>query len=539
MSTAPQCPRCGTTLPAGSPEELCPRCLMEAGIASDAATVLTGEAKQRSKRSGAFESADIAELNTTLPQFEFVELLGQGGMGAVYKARQRDLDRIVAVKILPRELASSPGFADRFSREARALAKLNHPHIVTVHDFGETSGQYYLVMEFVDGVNLRQAMQAGKLTPEQALQIVPQIWEALQFAHEEGIVRRNIKPENILIDKRGRVRIADFGLARLLGQSEAEPTLTGAHQVMGTLRYMAPEQMQGSRDIDHRADIYSLGVVFYEMLTGEVPMGRFAPPSKKVAVDVRLDEVVLRALEREPEQRYQPASDVKTQVELLRGVTPIALRRVFGKEYKSKITLFGLPLVHVTFGMDPVTGRSKVAKGIIAIGNVAIGVFSSGGLALGGVTFGGCSLGVISCVGFALELLLAVGGFAVGRTAWGGFAAGGIALGGFSAGYLAYGGEAYGVHTLSSLGQDPVAVKFFHPWAHNWPRWLIGGNSRVSDLVLSGLHFRLGCHLASGTHPADAVVATFRCRARQRHPRDRQKLSPYLFKNHKTLCLTF
>jgi hypothetical protein len=260
------------------------------------------------------------------------------------------------------------------------------------------------------------------------------------------------------------------GSEDLLGQPEAEPTLTGAHQVMGTLRYMAPEQMQGSHDVDHRADIYSLGVVFYEMLTEEVPMGRFAPPSKKIAVDERLDEVVFRGLEREPELRYQHASEVKTQVELLHGVAPIALRRVFGKEYKSTVTLFGWPLVHISFGMDPMTGRSKVAKGIIVIGNVAIGAFSSGGLALGGVTFGGCSVGVISCGGFALALLLAVGGFAVGRTAWGGFAAGGIALGGFSAGYLAYGGAAYGMHAMSSLGQDPVAVRFFHPWAHNWPR---------------------------------------------------------------------
>lgn len=445
---------------------------MEAGLASDAATVLTGEAKQKSPRNG-FDTADVAELNASLPQFEFIELLGKGGMGAVYKARQRDLDRVVAVKILPLELARSPGFADRFSREARALAKLNHPHIVTVHDFGEANGQFYLVMEFVDGVNLRQAMQAGKLAPEQALTIVPQICDALQFAHEEGIVHRDIKPENILIDKRGRVRIADFGLARLLGQSEAEPTLTGAHQVMGTLRYMAPEQMDGAHDVDHRADIYSLGVVFYEMLTGEIPMGRFAPPSKKVAVDVRLDEVVLRALEREPEQRYQHASEVKTQVELLRGVTPIALRRVFGKEYKSKTTLFGLPLVHISFGMDPLTGRPKIAKGIIAIGNMAVGLFSAGGFAMGGVTFGGFSVGLLSCGGFALALLVAVGGFAAGGLSWGGFAVGGIALGGFSAGYYAYGGVAYGAHTLSSLGQDPAAVAFFHPWAHDWPRWLI------------------------------------------------------------------
>ncbi len=170
-------------------------------------------------------------------------------------------------------------------------------------------------MEYVDGVNLRQAIQSGGVDPKEALAIVPQICDALQFAHDEGIVHRDIKPENILVDKRGRVKIADFGLAKLLGRSPGDVALTATQQVMGTLRYMAPEQMHGTKAVDHRADIYSLGVVFYELLTGELPIGRFAPPSKKVEIDVRLDEVVLRALENEPEQRYQHASEVKTDVE--------------------------------------------------------------------------------------------------------------------------------------------------------------------------------------------------------------------------------
>ncbi len=170
-------------------------------------------------------------------------------------------------------------------------------------------------MEFVDGVNLRQAMKAGNLKPAEALKIVPQICEALQFAHDEGIVHRDIKPENILLDKKGRVKIADFGLAKLLGRTAADVSLTGTQQVMGTMHYMAPEQLEGARDVDHRADIYSLGVTFYEMLTGELPIGRFAAPSKKVQIDVRLDDVVLRSLEKEPEMRYQHASDIKTEVE--------------------------------------------------------------------------------------------------------------------------------------------------------------------------------------------------------------------------------
>jgi tRNA A-37 threonylcarbamoyl transferase component Bud32 len=264
-----------------------------------------------------------AELAAHFPQLEILELIGQGGMGAVYKARQTRLERLVALKVLPPESGRDPAFAERFAREARALARLSHPHIVAIYEFGETAGLYYFVMEFVDGLNLRQLLQAGRLQPQEALALIPQVCEALQYAHEEGIVHRDIKPENVLLDRKGRVKIADFGLAKLLGGARAEFTLTGSHQVMGTLDYMAPEQRQRPLETDHRADIYSLGVLFYEMLTGELPLGRFAPPSQKAAVDARLDEVVLRALESDPERRYQHASDVKTDVEsIARGAGP-------------------------------------------------------------------------------------------------------------------------------------------------------------------------------------------------------------------------
>jgi predicted Ser/Thr protein kinase len=257
--------------------------------------------------------SDLAEL---FPQLDILELLGQGGMGAVYRARQPALDRLVALKILPPQLASGKSFAERFMREARALARLTHANIVAVHDFGQAGDFHYFVMEFVDGANLRQIERAGKLGPREALKIIPQICEALQFAHDEGIVHRDIKPENILVDKRGRVKIADFGIAKILGQA-GDATLTGAKDVVGTPHYMAPEQVEKPQTVDHRADIYSLGVVFYEMLTGELPLGKFAPPSHKVEVDVRLDEVVLHALEKEPERRYQRASEVKTDVETI------------------------------------------------------------------------------------------------------------------------------------------------------------------------------------------------------------------------------
>jgi serine/threonine protein kinase len=325
MTQATKCPTCGCDLPPLASAGVCPKCLLAAGLASSPAIGTQPTVERPSPRHRGFEPPSPAELAQRFPQLDVLELLGKGGMGAVYKARQRQLDRLVAVKVLPPEVVEDSAFAERFTREARALARLNHPNIVGIFDFGRSGDLYYFVMEYVDGANLREALRDGKLAPAEALAIVSQICDALQYAHDEGIVHRDIKPENILLDRRGRVKIADFGLAKLLGHEQADLSLTGTHQVMGTLRYMAPEQMEGSHSVDHRADIYSLGVVFYELLTGEVPAGRFAPPSKKVQVDVRLDEVVLRALEREPDHRYQHASEVKTELSSLSSPAAAAL----------------------------------------------------------------------------------------------------------------------------------------------------------------------------------------------------------------------
>ncbi len=344
------CPQCGAPLPADAPEQPCTACLMKLGLESWAAgkpgqDKLPPTAPSPHEPSARFEPPAAEALQGRIANLEILELVGSGGMGAVYKARQSHLDRLVALKVINPAVAEDPGFAERFAREAKTLARLNHPHIVVVHDFGRTEAPpaeepgagaegaarqatgplYYFIMEYVDGTNLRELIRQGRLKPEEALAIVPQICEALQYAHDQGVVHRDIKPENILIDRQGRVKIADFGLAKIAGREPAGEaaavgkawTLTGTGQVMGTLHYMAPEQMKGSHQVDHRADIYSVGVVFYEMLTGELPIGRFEPPSKKVQIDVRLDEVVLRALESEPARRYQQASEVKTDVETI------------------------------------------------------------------------------------------------------------------------------------------------------------------------------------------------------------------------------
>jgi tRNA A-37 threonylcarbamoyl transferase component Bud32 len=250
------------------------------------------------------------ELAPHFPQLEIIECLGRGGMGVVYKARQKSLNRIVALKLLAPERADDPQFAVRFEKEAQALAALNHPNIVAIHDFGQAGGYYFLLMEFVDGVNLRQLLQTKRLTAKEALSIVPPVCDALQCAHDHGIVHRDIKPENLLMDKSGMVKIADFGIAKIVTDPTDHCELS--HSAQGTPDYAAPEQQNGTAD--HRADIYSLGVVLYEMLTGERPNENITPPSKRVQVDIRIDEIVLRALEKTPELRFATAADFRTQV---------------------------------------------------------------------------------------------------------------------------------------------------------------------------------------------------------------------------------
>ncbi len=311
------CPKCGSAIPADAPQGLCPRCVL-AGVAAPTEATRTSGPRVAAPRIDAVQAA--------FPQLEIVELIGQGGMGVVYKARQPKLDRFVALKILAETLAKDPTFEERFTREARTLAKLSHPNIVTIYDHGRAGDFFYLLMEFVDGVNLRQAMAAGRFTATEALALVPRICEALQYAHDEGVLHRDIKPENILLDGRGRVKIADFGIAKMLGETQPGGTLTASGASLGTPHYMSPEQIEHPSEVDHRTDIFSLGVVFYEMLTGELPLGRFGPPSAKSAVDRRVDEIVFRTLEKERELRQQSAGEVKTQLDTLSRTAAIPPR---------------------------------------------------------------------------------------------------------------------------------------------------------------------------------------------------------------------
>jgi serine/threonine protein kinase len=307
------CPQCDRTMTVDWQQSVCPRCLLGAAMPESQAERVFTTGPHRAAVTG---QLDIAHLQAAFPELEILDFIGRGGMGEVYRARQLNLDRVVALKVLPPQLDADPMFAERFTREARTLAKLNHPNIVTLFEFGERGGLFFLLMEYVQGTDLRRLMMDTSLTPHESLAIVSQICDSLQYAHDLNIVHRDVKPENILVDERGHVKIADFGLAKLLTPSGPAPSLslTQPRQVVGTPHYMSPEQMERPQTVDRRADIYSLGVVFYELLTGELPLGRFAPPSRRSGATPLLDPIVLRTLERNPDDRYQQARELHAEV---------------------------------------------------------------------------------------------------------------------------------------------------------------------------------------------------------------------------------
>jgi len=243
------------------------------------------------------------ELADLFPEFEIGERLGAGGMGVVFRARQKSLDRSVAIKILNPKLLGDPEFEERFEREAKTMAMLSHPNIVGIHDFGVRGDYHFLVMEHVEGRDLQKLIQSGTLETVLAFSIIRQICEALHHAHENGVVHRDVKPGNILVGRDAVARIGDFGLARIL-QPTTDISLTMPNTGMGTPAYMAPEQLTDARSSDARSDIFALGVVVYEMLTGSTPSGNFpAPTSRWARRNRRLDEVILRTLDPDPAKR--------------------------------------------------------------------------------------------------------------------------------------------------------------------------------------------------------------------------------------------
>ena len=281
------------------------------------------------------------ELEPLFPGYHDFQFIDRGGMGAVYSAVQHSLERRVAVKILPPEMGQDAAFVDRFHQEARLLARLQHPHIVAVYDFGRNaSGHLFIVMEYVEGTSLLEVMKVERLTLTKTLEVMIQVCEALQFAHDHRVIHRDIKPTNILIDVRGCVRVADFGLAKLSAASQHSTTQSRTGMVMGTPGYAAPEQRRGELDLDHRADIFSVGVTLYELLTGHLPVGVFDPPSKKSDTPTSLDKIVVRSLRERPAERYQRASEMRTALAAVkeRMAQPLMHRTIAKRPMVSMMT---------------------------------------------------------------------------------------------------------------------------------------------------------------------------------------------------------
>ncbi len=272
---------------------------------------------------GPWQPPLLEEMQALLPAFEFLALIGRGGMGAVYQARQRSLHRMVAIKVLPTALVNEPGsdFAHRFRLEARMMARLSHPGIVSVFDSGEAAGLLYIVMEYVDGTDVARMIQReGRLAPELAGALLGEVCDALHYAHQNGVVHRDLKPANLLVTPEGRVKIADFGLAK--HHDDAAHGLTKTNVAIGTPDFLAPEAWTPGTPLDARADLYSLGVTLYQMLTGEVPRGLWKMPSVKVGVDPRFDDVVDRAMQPEREARYQSSTEMRRDLERIRTEPP-------------------------------------------------------------------------------------------------------------------------------------------------------------------------------------------------------------------------
>jgi len=294
----------------------CPACGRKAAVAQRAREVLC----DCGRRFDPAARPTVADpfLGKTLSGYRIEEVLGNGGMGTVYKAVQESLGRPVALKVLPPNVADDPQFVGRFHREAEVLASLNHPNIVQVFDRGEVDGRYFIVMEFVDGESLREFVRCGRVPAQQACRIVASLLAALDYAHEKGVVHRDIKPENVLVRADGVVKVADFGLSRVLGADEFDTRLTRTHLVLGTYEYMAPEQREAAREADARSDIYATAVVLYEMLTGELPIGRFRLPAEQVpGLDRRIDRVLDRGLAKDPDDRWDRASAMGRAIESL------------------------------------------------------------------------------------------------------------------------------------------------------------------------------------------------------------------------------
>ena len=340
-----ECPQCRYINPAAATR--CEKC--NAPLDSETVTATIGTLKNRPVRPPDEARRSVSVLSDALQpghvlggRYEILDLLGQGGMGAVYKARDREVDREVALKVIRPELTGHPDIVRRFKQELILARQVTHKNVVRIFDLGEAEGAKFISMEFIDGRDLRSLLaERGKFEPEEAIGIIEQVCHALDAAHTAGVIHRDLKPQNIMVDKQGRVAVMDFGIAR----STELSGLTQTGVLMGTPAYMSPEQAKGE-EVDSRSDLFSLGIIFYELLAGKSPyeattsagsllkriQERAVPPAKlDPAIPKFVNDVVVRCLEIDPERRYASAHEIVQDVEARhprrRGVTPLHLPR--------------------------------------------------------------------------------------------------------------------------------------------------------------------------------------------------------------------
>ena len=316
--TSAQCEKCGTPLPIGDQT-------LATGVPTNWSVAVTPQPE-----AGVGAGGDLQPGTVLAGRYEILELLGQGGMGAVYKARDTELDRLVALKLIRRELAKNPEILRRFKQELILARQVTHKNVIRIFDLGESGGTKFITMDFVEGQDLRHLLhEQGKFPPEQAARMMLQICRALEAAHSEGVIHRDLKPHNIMLDKTERVYVMDFGIAR----SAYLPGMTQTGALIGTPEYMSPEQARGEK-LTAQSDLFSLGVIFYELLTGQSPYPGDAPlatlwkrlqekpkPPTEVdpAIPKPLNDIVMRALEIKPEDRWASAREMAQQLEIWLG----------------------------------------------------------------------------------------------------------------------------------------------------------------------------------------------------------------------------
>ena len=274
-----------------------------------------------SQESVPFLAPEPAELAPLFPGYTIEWLIATGGMGAVYCAVQKSLDRTVALKILPREFSKDAEFCAGFEAEAKAMARLNHPNLVGVYDFGEADGMLYIVMEFVPGKSIYHSAYGIAIDPEEVIRLITGICNGLAHAHENGIIHRDIKPSNILLDLNAQPKIGDFGLAR-----PAERKVEEGEQIFGTPHYTAPEVVNSPHSVDHRADIFSVGVMLHELLTSHLPAADSRSASNIVRCDARFDKIIRRATHTSPAARYASAAELADELQAIAAPDVSAMR---------------------------------------------------------------------------------------------------------------------------------------------------------------------------------------------------------------------